>query len=144
MDVVVAPPWSAAGVEMGRKKLPASEVNLTPSRAARLYKFLTVLDSAPHSRLALRRKLRVDTRGFYRDLDALRKLGIEVAPDGDGRYSLAGSLDDALARFPLPDPCLNVREALQLANGGTSVHQRLRRKIDAFLKGSSGRPNKPR
>jgi predicted DNA-binding transcriptional regulator YafY len=144
MDVVTDWTWSSAGVEMGRKKQPANDLNLTPSRAARLYKLLTVLDSAPHTRLAIRRKLRVDTRGFYRDLDALRKLGIEIAADGDGRYSLCGTLEEALTRFPMPDPGLNVREALQLVNGVASAQQKLKRKVEAFLKSPTGRPNKPR
>lgn len=144
MDVLVVPPWSTAGVEMGRKK-SAPEVNLTPSRVARLYKLLNALSSAPQTRVALRRKLRVDTRGFYRDLEALRNLGIEIAADSEGRYNLAGPLDDALGRFPLPDPCLNIREALQLVNGIASAQSRLKRKIDALLNGTPfKRPNKPR
>ena len=87
----------------------------------------------------------MDTRGFYRDLESLRRLGIEIAADRDGRYNLAGSLDEALTRFPLPDPGLNVREAMQLVNGVASAQQKLRRRVEAFLKASpAGRPNKPR
>lgn len=129
---------------MGRKKQATPEVHLTPARATRLYKLLGALSTAPQTRMALRRKLRIDTRGFYRDLEALRKLGIEIAADDDGRYNLSGTLEDALSRFPLPDPVLNVREAMQLVNGVASAQNKLKRKIDAFLKGSPFKPTKPR
>jgi len=87
--------------------------------------------------MALRRKLRVDVRGFYRDVESLRKFGIEIETDSASRYLLAGSMDDALARFPLPDLGLNVREAMQLVSGVASAQTKLKRKIDAFLNGTS-------
>ena len=122
---------------MGRKKQTVPSVNLSPLRAARLYKLLNALSVTPQTRMALRRKLRVDVRGFYRDVESLRKFVIEIETDSASRYLLAGSMDDALARFPLPDLGLNVREAMQLVSGVASAQTKLKRKIDAFLNGTS-------
>jgi predicted DNA-binding transcriptional regulator YafY len=133
---------------MRRKKVDASTVSLTPLRAARLYRLLTLLGSGPQTRSFLLRRLRLDVRGFYRDLEALRALGIDVETTGDeSRYTLAGDLDDALAKLPFPDPGLNVRDALQLSNGSTAAHRKLKQRVNSFLsgpRGSGGGPNKPR
>ena len=124
---------------MGRKKPPAPAA-LTAPRAARLYKLLTLLGGGALSRKHLLTRLKLDVRGFYRDLEALRGLGIEVAAADDAKYLLAGDVDAALARLPFPDPGLNVRDALQLANGPTAAHRKLRQRVNDFLKG--GPPGK--
>lgn len=132
---------------MGRKKLAAPLTpTLTPQRASRLYRLLTLLGAGPQTRPALLRKLGLDVRGFYRDLEALRGLGIEVNTGDDNRYSLTGDLDDALARLPFPDPGLNFRDVQQLAKGDTTAHRKLKRRIDHFLGNGtkSMNPNKPR
>jgi len=134
---------------MGRKKVEASVVTLTPLRAARLYRLLTLLGNGPQTRNFLLRRLRLDIRGFYRDLEALRALGIEVTTCDETKYALVGNLDDALAKLPFPDPGLNVRDALQLSNGSTAAHRKLKQRINSFLSGprgsgGSGGPNKPR
>jgi predicted DNA-binding transcriptional regulator YafY len=132
---------------MGRKKAGLATPTLTASRAARLYKLLTLLDDGPQTRHKLLTRLRLDVRGFYRDLEAVRALGIEITSSPENKYTLAGDLDEALARLPFPDPGLSVHDALQLANGSTAAHRKLRRRIDAFLPGTSTRsaaPNKPR
>lgn len=131
---------------MGRKKVDAPAVSLTSLRAARLYRLLTLLGTGPQTRGFLLRRLKLDVRGFYRDLEALRTLGIEVTTTGDdARYALAGELDDALAKLPFPDPGLNVRDALQLANGSTAAHRKLKQRVNSFLNGPrGGGPNKPR
>lgn len=126
---------------MGRKKLAPAPVALTAPRAARLYKLLTLLGTGPLTRRALLTKLKLDIRGFYRDLEALRGLGIEVVTGLDNKYALLLDLDAALARLPFPDPGLNVRDALQLCNGSTPAHRKLRQRVNSFLQ--SG-PNKPR
>src|SRR5207253_231940 len=87
MDAAVAPPLSAGG-DMGRKKVEAAPVILTPQRAARLYKLLILLGEGPQTRQFLLRRLKLDIRGFYRDLESLRALGIEVEPDLGNKYSL--------------------------------------------------------
>jgi predicted DNA-binding transcriptional regulator YafY len=131
---------------MGRKKVDASTVTLTPQRAARLYRLLTLLGGGPQTRNFLLRRLRLDVRAFYRDLEALRLLGIDIVSAGDEtRYTLVGDLDDSLAKLPFPDPGLNVRDALQLANGSTAAHRKLKQRVNSFLNGPrSDKPNKPR
>lgn len=132
---------------MGRKKVEAASVTLTNQRAARLYRLLTLLGDGPQTRQQLLRRLKLDVRGFYRDLEALRGLGIDVETGDDNRYSLVGDLDDSLARLPFPDPGLNFRDVQQLAKGDTAAHRKLKQRINSFLGGSNtrpGGPNKPR
>ncbi len=133
---------------MGRKKPELASASLTPQRAARLYRLLTHLSEGPQTRRRLLSRLKVDVRGFYRDLESLRGLGIDIVTGLDNRYLLVGTLDNALARLPFPDPGLNVREALQLANGSTPAHRKLRQRVNSFLTGNaaprSTGPNKPR
>ena len=131
---------------MGRKKVEATSVTLTAQRAARLYRLLTLLGDGPQTRHHLVRRLKIDVRGFYRDLESLRELGIDVESGDDNRYSLTGSLDDALARLPFPDPGLNFRDVQQLAKGETAAHRKLKQRINSFLGGNSrsANPNKPR
>lgn len=121
---------------MGRKHVEVSAVTLTSQRAARLYKLLTLLGEGPQTRRFVLTRLRLDIRGFYRDLEALRSLGIEVATEGTNKYALVGDLDAALTKLPFPDPGLNVRDALQLADGTTAAHRKLRQRINTFLNGS--------
>lgn len=130
---------------MGRKKVDASAVSLTSLRAARLYRLLTLLGTGPQTRSALLRRLKIDVRGFYRDLETLDLLGITVETIGeDPKYALDGAVDDALAKLPFPDPGLNVRDALQLSNGSTAAHRKLKQRVNSFLNGPRGGPNKPR
>ncbi len=133
---------------MGRKKSELTSASLTPQRAARLYRLLTHLSEGPQTRRRLLSRLKVDIRGFYRDLEVLRGLGIDVVTGLDNRYLLVGTLDNALARLPFPDPGLNVREALQLANGSTPAHRKLRQRVNSFLSNNAtprpAGPNKPR
>lgn len=126
---------------MGRKKPEPATVALTAQRAARLYKLLTLLGDGPQTRRFLLTKLKLDIRGFYRDLEALRTLGIEIATGLDNKYVMSVELDEALARLPFPDPGLNVRDALQLCNGSSPAHRKLRQRVNTFLHNG---PNKPR
>jgi hypothetical protein len=114
---------------------------VTAQRAARLYRLLSLTSDKPRPRTSLTRRLRVDVRGFYRDLEMLRSLGITVACDGD-RYQLHGTLDEALSRLPFPDPGLSLREALLLAHGRTDAHRKLRSRINTFIgpNGSTAQP----
>ena len=114
-------------------KAPKPPAAVTAARAARLYRLLALVDAAPRVRSVLLKRLKVDLRGFYRDLELLRSLGVAVTADGD-RYTLATPLDDALSRLPFPDPGLSLRDALQLAQGGRSdAHRKLRSRIDSFI-----------
>src|SRR5260370_10357791 len=97
----------------------AARNGLTAERVARLYKLLRLL-SAPQKRQALTRRLRIDVRGFYRDLESLRTLGVAATLE-DGRYRLDETMDAALAWLPFPDPQLTCVEALTVAKGRTAA-----------------------
>jgi hypothetical protein len=43
---------------------------------------------------------------------------------------LKQKLDMAIGRLPFPDPLLNLAEAMQVAQGSTLAHRKLRRLID--------------
>jgi predicted DNA-binding transcriptional regulator YafY len=102
----------------------AERASITPERFARLHLLLTLLAKAQQTREVLARKLKLDVRGFYRDLEMLRQAGI-VAELEKGCYHLRGTLDDALNLLPFPDALLTLGEMRQLARGRTSAHQRL-------------------
>lgn len=131
---------------MRRNTVDLLAVSLTSQRAARLFRLLSLLGEGPLTRHQILRKLRIVVRGFYRDLEALRGLGVEVVFADDNRYSLAIDLDEALARLPFPDPGLNFRDVQQLAKGETAAHRKLKRRLNSFLGNGtrSANPNKPR
>lgn len=106
------------------RALSRSAKTVTPERARRLHRLLRMLGTGPQTREAISRKLRLDIRGFYRDLGLLREAGIVIRPVA-GRYRLVLEVDDALARLPFPDPCLTLGEASQLATGRQPVHRKL-------------------
>ncbi len=111
-----------------RKPRPKSAQAVTAQRAARLCKLLRLLGSGPQTRPTLARRLRLDVRGFYRDLDLLRKAGISVILQG-GRYTLAESAAQAIARVPFPDPHLTLGEAMLVAKGRSPGHRKLKEQI---------------
>jgi hypothetical protein len=102
---------------------------VTADRAARLYKLLHLLGTGGRTRAFLIRRLKLDVRGFYRDLELLRAAGIEV-PLHEEQYRLEGSLQDAVARLPFPDPRLTLGEATQVAKGRSAAHRKLREQIE--------------
>jgi predicted DNA-binding transcriptional regulator YafY len=102
---------------------------VTAERFARLHRLLLLLARKPQPREALARQLRLDVRGFYRDLELLRTSGIRVTLE-KGRYELADDTDEAAARLPFPDPHLTLGEARQLAKGRSAVHRKLQAQID--------------
>ena len=124
---------------MGRKKPTPAPVTLTTQRAARLYKLLSLLGDGPQTRRILLVRLKIDVRGFYRDLEALRGLRIEIDMGSDNRYSLPISLDESLARLPFPDPDLSVRDVLQLCTGSSAAHRKLKHSVNSFLQVGAGR-----
>ena len=124
---------------MGRKKPTPAPITLTAQRAARLYKLLTLLGEGPLTRRSLLSRMKMDVRGFYRDLEALRGFRIEIGLGLDNRYALPIKLDEALARLPYPDPGLSVRDVLQLCNGSTAAHRKLKQSVNIFLQVSPGR-----
>ena len=117
---------------MAKKSKPAPEAGataITTARAARLYRLLALLGEKPQTRAVLTRRLKLGLRGFYRDLVALRSIGIRVDLV-KGRYVLEGSAPDAQARLPFPDPGLTLGEAQQLARGRTATHRKLKGQIE--------------
>ena len=82
----------------------------------------------PQTRGTLARRLGLDVRGFYRDLELLREAGIKLALV-DRRYALEGTATAAIARLPFPDPHLVLGEAIQLAKGRSDIHRKLRAQI---------------
>jgi hypothetical protein len=101
-------------------------------RARRLIQLVQMLSGGSLARSKLMRPLRLDVRGFYRDLQCLRSAGIEVALE-NGKYTLQGKQEDALSRVPFPDPGLCFGEAVTLSKGQTAPHQRLKQMVSGLL-----------
>jgi hypothetical protein len=114
---------------MARKKSAAARPSVTPERAGRLFRLLTLLAVGPQSRTTLTRRLRLGVRGFYRDLEVLRRVGIHVDLT-NGKYMLVEDAVQAIERLPFPDPGLTLGEARQLARGRLEVHKRIRAQLE--------------
>jgi hypothetical protein len=114
--------------KQGKKSSTLPSRTVSAERADRLYRLLELLGSGPQTRAAMTRRLRLDVRGFYRDLELLRTAGI-VVPLHNRRYTLEGSLAAARSRLPFPDPHLTLGEARQLAKGRTPAHRKLKEQI---------------
>jgi hypothetical protein len=106
---------------------------VTLDRAARLYRMLTMLGHGPQSRASLIRRLRLGIRGYYRDLEALRAVGITVQFSG-GKYHLVEELASAIDRLPFPDPNLTLGEARQLAKGRSKAHRKIHEQLEKIEK----------
>lgn len=103
--------------------------SISSDRASRLCKLLKSLAKGGQTRAALLRHLRCHQRGFYRDLEILRELGIKVE-SAKGKYALAENVDDAIRRLPFPDPGLTLGEALDLARGRSTAHRKIQTQLD--------------
>jgi predicted DNA-binding transcriptional regulator YafY len=119
--------------KQGKKPSPLLSRSVSAERAERLFRLLQLLGSGPQTRASLIRRLRLDVRGFYRDLELLRAAGIGV-PLRDRRYTLEEKVAVATSRLPLPDPHLTLGEALQLAKGRTPAHRKLKEQIALIVK----------
>ena len=115
----------------GKKAASRPAHAVSAERAERLYRLLQLLGTGPQSRASVTRRLRLDVRGFYRDLKLLRAAGIAV-PLRNQRYTLEESVAAATSRLPFPDPHLTLGEAVQLAKGRTLAHRKLKEQI-AFI-----------
>lgn len=105
---------------------------VTAERAARLHQLVVLLAAGPQTRDALRRRLRMDVRSFYRDLELLRGAGIAV-PLQDRHYVLAMTPTQAYALLPFPDPHLTLGDAAQLAKGNGPAQRKLRAIFDQIV-----------
>ena len=101
---------------------------VTTARAARLFRLVKALGVRPQTREALLKRLRLNVRGFYRDLYLLRQYGLDLPMKGR-RYTLEEDVETALARLPFPDPQLTLGEAMALAKGRSRAHQKLKAQI---------------
>jgi predicted DNA-binding transcriptional regulator YafY len=110
--------------------MPAAGV--TPERFVRLYRMVKLLAAGAQTRETLARRLGLDVRGFYRDLDLLRTSGVCVALT-EGRYKLEQGADAALASLPFPDPHLTLGAAKTLAKGRSVVHRALAKTITQIV-----------
>ncbi len=120
---------------MARKRSPRVSPSLkavTDDRARRLARLLQLLGTGPQTRAALTRQLRLDVRGFYRDLELLRTAGIAVTLQ-DRRYTLEEPVAQAIDRLPFPDPHLTLGEARQIARGRTAAHRKLQAQVRVIL-----------
>jgi hypothetical protein len=115
-----------------KSTVATSQSSVSPERAVRLYRLVKLLASSPQGRETLKRRLHLDVRGFYRDLELVRDAGINIVFLNQ-RYRLEMSLAEALARLPFPDPLLTLGEVQQLAKGRTAVHRKLKKQIAQFL-----------
>lgn len=118
---------------MAAKRSDPGPVAVTAERAQRLYRLLKLLGEGPKTRATLIRKLRLAERGFYRDLEILRDVGIQTKLE-KGKYLLADDLDDAIERLPFPDPGINLGEARRLSRGRHAVHRKIKSLIDSIEK----------
>src|SRR4051812_34975434 len=103
---------SARGKGSMARKRPAPEsprAAVTAERFGRLHRLVVALGQAARTRAWLLKELKLDVRGFYRDLEVLRGAGIEVAL-GAGVYALSLDAAEAEARLPFPDPRLTLGE----------------------------------
>src|SRR5207247_731071 len=68
------------GMATTKRRTPPRSASkaVTAERAARLVRLLQLLGTGPQTRVALARRLRLDIRSFYRDLELLRGTGIPL------------------------------------------------------------------
>jgi predicted DNA-binding transcriptional regulator YafY len=122
---------------MAKKRKPAakptmSAAGVTPERFVRLYRMVKLLASGAQTRETLARRLRLDVRGFYRDLELVRSSGVSITLSA-GRYTLEQDVADALALLPFPDPHLTLGAAKTLAKGRSPVHRALAKTIARII-----------
>jgi predicted DNA-binding transcriptional regulator YafY len=109
-----------------------SERSVTAERAHRLHQLLKLVAQVPQTRSSLTKRLKLDVRGFYRDLEVLREAGIEVDMNA-GKYTLDISFKDAVNLLPFPDPHLTLGEAAVLAKGSTKANKKLREQLKTIV-----------
>jgi hypothetical protein len=109
---------------------PPSSVSL--DRAARLYRLVELLGDGPRTRAMILKKLKIDIRTFYRDLELLRQCDVEITLD-KRKYSMDLPVKATLGSLPFPDPCLTIGEAQQLAKGRTKIHKKLRTLLNEIV-----------
>jgi hypothetical protein len=74
------------------------------------------------------RRLNLNIRGFYRDLEALRSAGVAIRLE-KRRYLLDEPPQQAIDRLPFPDPGLTFGEARQLAKGRSQAQKKIQQQL---------------
>lgn len=110
--------------------------SVTADRVARLYRFIRLLADGPLTRSQLLKRLRINQRGFYRDMELLREAGIQVNP-ANGKYDLTPGFAEALDLLPFPDPQLTLGQAQRLARGSTTAHRALQLRVKQITSNSA-------
>ncbi len=114
-----------------RPSIPSSPA-LTVERAARLCRLLRLVGGRSQTRATLLQRLKLDVRGFYRDVKLLRDVGILIDLQ-QGKYVLQGDAEEAIQRIPFPDPHLTLGDAQKLAKGRNASHQKIKTLLAAIL-----------
>lgn len=105
--------------------------SITVDRASRLYLLVSMLEQKPQTRDALTKKLNVSVRDFYRDLEALRSIGVPIS-FVEKKYKLEMKGEEALGKLPFPIMDLTLSEAEQLSKGRTNAHKKMTSLIDSL------------
>lgn len=116
--------WGIRIMTPGLSRRRASAGHITLGRAARLYRMVTLLAARPRRRPELLSTIRIGLRTFYRELDMLKRLGVQVKLDGKA-YTCRTTAREAEELLPFPDPQLSFAELAELATGSGSAAQRL-------------------
>jgi hypothetical protein len=109
------------------------QASVSVERAARLYRLVELLGAGSRSRPLILKKLKIDIRTFYRDLELLRDNHIEVTLQRR-KYFLSLAPKSAGSMLPFPDPGLTLGEAQLLAKGRTKVHKKMRELLEQIVK----------
>lgn len=119
---------------MKRRARSTDRPALSRQRLIRLFRFVKLLERTPLKREHLMKRLHLDVRGFYRDLEALRELGIVVAIGDDHRYSLQIPFGEALKHLPFPTPQLTFSEVAELIQSGSgTTYDKLRKEWETLF-----------
>lgn len=119
---------------MAKIRRPVSQPEtVTAERAARLLRLVMLVKARPQKRDFLCRQLSVDVRSFYRDLLLLRKWRIKVRMR-NRCYELDMDTQKVYSLVLFPDPYLSLAEAIQVAQGRTPAHRKLKKLIDRIVK----------
>ena len=116
---------------VAKKTTPEREA-VTPERSVRLCRLIQLLAGGPKKREALAKRLRLDVRGFYRDLDLLRKSGVTIELES-GSYHLQQQREEAIDLLPFHDPLLTIGDVRQLSKGRSTAHRKLKQKLEQVV-----------
>jgi len=119
-------------VKPRRRKAAEQERSVTVERCRRLARLIALLSTGPRDRSSLLKLLRLELRGFYRDLDFIRDAGIPITIRKH-RYQLNLAARQAIRRLPFPDPGLTLGDVELLIKGKSKAHARLRKRFEALV-----------